>query len=490
MFWAKCGKILTNENGTIINCPSNPCGYYSVFGIKYRWLDSETMQPYNTCSWYYSVFAAQVKDSKIQWNDMYSVCIQVSQNIGLVAKKKVKEGCWMDCAQWDQNWQNCIREYQYCDFCVEIEVYNIAGCFDDYGKFAQFFYGKCGREPDSNGKYPNIFQTSWGYVYMTGEAWDCIENFWNRYFCNLYMLDYKINIQQMNQYWILYSSYSEYQYETYCECYCDGYWQVTDENGNCPDGCTKQCYEIGGYPINIGAYGDQNTAEHGHGTIVRSKFVEAVSESQLGEKQYLDDCCRINAARGKIGEINSFMMEHVNKKESYTLGGTDSTTCTNSNSLCKSFEYSSGPYDNFYGSMDQVKFHVQWRKILLERTSETPPEAKGIRFEMVLRNKKYDSGYSPQVVYSDETTSSIIDIMFGQEYIDLPLANHINHGMTFLGITPCKMDNGYCYQDWESEIPTRNSPHVTWWYQDSYDNNVLRHYIKVDLTAIEYIKEG
>lgn len=488
MFWTKCNKILVDDNGYIVNCPSSPCGYYSVFGIKYRWLNSDTMQPSNKCSWSYHVFPAQVKDSKIQWNYMYSVCIQVSQNKGLVAKKKIRSGCWEDCMQWDQNWQNCLQWGQYCDFCVQIQVYNLAGCFDDYQKFAAFFYGVCGTEPDSNGKYPDIFEEYYGSIYPTGTAQTCIDNYWNKLFTDQYMLNYKINIKHMNQYWILWSNYSEYQYETYCDCYCDGSWEMPDENGNCPDGCTKQCYDIGGQPINIGAYGDQNTAEHGHGTIVRSKFEVAVSQSELGEKQSLYDCCRVNAARGKIGAINAFMMENVNTKDSYTLGSTDSTTCTNSNSLCKNFEYSSGPYDNFYGSMDQVKFHVQWRKILLERTAETPSDAKGIKFQMTLRNKKYDSGYSPEVVYSDETTSSIIEIMFDQEYIDLPLANHINHGMSFLSVTPCKIEDGYCNQDWESEIQTRNSPHVTWWYQDYYDNNVLRHYIKVDLTAVQYIK--
>ena len=191
MLWAKCGKILTDDSGKIVNCPSNPC-----------------------------VFPAQVKDSKIEWNYMSTICITVSQNLGLVAKKKAKSNCWEECVEWDQNWQNCIEYGQYCDFCGEIQVYNLAGCFDDYNKFAQFFYGKCGVSADGNGKYPQIFEQWYGSTYPTGSAYDCVQNYWKRYFCDLYMLNYKINIQCMNQYWILYSSYMEYSLETYCECFC------------------------------------------------------------------------------------------------------------------------------------------------------------------------------------------------------------------------------------------------------------------------------
>lgn len=483
MFWAKCGKILTDSNDYPLNCPSSPCGYYSVFGIKYRYVNCDTMQATNQCSWYYDVFPAQVKDSKIEWNYMSTICITVSQNLGLVAKKKAKSNCWEECIEWDQNWQNCIKYGQHCDFCGEIQVYNLAGCFDDYNKFAQFFYDKCGVSADGNGKYPQIFEQYYGSTYPTESAYDCVQNYWKKYFCDRYMLNYKINVCSMNQYWILHSAWLQQQAEYSCYCPDTG----VQTQGRCTDSSCQQ-FIISISPVSIGAYGDQNTEEYGHGTIVRSKYQVAVTAGQLGQKESLNDCCRINDARGAIGAINAFMMENVNKKQSYTLGSADSTTCTNSNSLCKSFEYSSGPYDNVYGSMDQVKFHVQWRKILLERTSETPEEAKGIKFKMVLRNKKYNSGYSSQIVYSDETISSTIEIMFGQEYIDLPLANHINHGMSYISIRPCKIEDGYCYQDLQSEIPTRNQPHVLFWYTDYYDNNVLRHYIKVDLTAIEYIK--
>jgi hypothetical protein len=43
MFWEKCGKILTDDSGSIVNCDYSPCGYYSVFGIKFRYLNKDTM---------------------------------------------------------------------------------------------------------------------------------------------------------------------------------------------------------------------------------------------------------------------------------------------------------------------------------------------------------------------------------------------------------------------------------------------------------------
>lgn len=457
MFWAKCGKILTDSNDYPLNCPSSPCGYYSVFGIKYRYLNEQTLEPSDPCRWQYDVFPAQVKDSKLQWNDVYNVCIQVSQNKGLVARKTLMEGCWKECTSQSETGQ-CLQQKLYCDFCVQAYVYNLAGCFDDYQDFAEEFYSKCGVLPDQSGNYPDIFEVYYGSVYPTSDANSCIQAYWEKYFCDLYMLNFSLQVQNLNQFWILWGVYHGWDSST---------WQYTS----------------------VGAYGDQNTEEHGHGTVVRSLYEVAVTAGELGEKQSLQDCCRIKAARGKIGAINSFFVEHINTKDSYTLSSTDSMTCTNSKNLCKSFQYKSFPYDNYYGSVDQVKFNIQWRKLLLTKTVDTPAYAKGVRFQMVINEKKYNTGYSSQIVYSDNTMTTEINLMFDQLYDNLPLANFVNHGMNYLSITPCKIENGYCNQDWESETPTKNQPHVLFWdYDPRYDNDVFRHDFKINLMALEYIK--
>lgn len=481
MFWAKCGKILT-DGTAIINCPSNPCGWYSVFGIRYRNLDSNTMLPSNQCSWYYDVFPAQVKDSKVVWTNAYNVCITVQQKSGLVAKGKKRQGCLDSCVQWDQNFENCLRWQQYCQFCIQYQLFNLSDCFDTYDKFAQFFYDKCGVSADSNGKYPDIFSTYYGTVYPTEQAYNCVNNYWMKYFCDKYLLNFNLTVYNMSQWWILSGVHIQRQLEYHCYCPDTG----IQTQGRCQDSSCNQSVYPGAY-LSIGAYGDQNTSEHRHGSIVRSKYVVAVTADELGQKETMEDCCRQNAAREKIGQINQFFVESINNKNNYTQSRTDTLGCTNSNNLCKSFQYNSFPYDNYYGSMDQVRFDIQWRKLLLTKNDNTPSDAKGVKFELKLRNKKYDTGGTEQVVFSDQTTTTYINLMFGQEYTDLPLANYVNNGMTYVSIKPCEIDNGYCVSDWESNIETKNQPHVTYWYQDHYDNEVKRNYIKVDLKAIQYI---
>jgi hypothetical protein len=148
------------------------------------------------CSWNYSVEAKEVINGAVNWD--YG-CIKIKNGLGLVGSKKGKFNCWSECYEWDEN-DNCIDQYESCE-CIEVEVYNISGCFSEYQEFEAAFYGGCGITPDSSGQYPAIFQTYYGYKYMSSSAWDCVENYWNRIFSEKYLLNYNIEIQYMNQNW-------------------------------------------------------------------------------------------------------------------------------------------------------------------------------------------------------------------------------------------------------------------------------------------------
>lgn len=476
MLWAKCGKILTNENGTIINCPSNPCGYYSVFGIKYRWLNSETMQPNNTCSWNYSVFAAQVKDSKIQWNDMYSICIQVSQNIGLVAKEKVKEGCWTECSQWDQNGQNCISEYQYCDFCIEMEVYNIAGCFDDYNKFAQFFYSQCGREPDSNGKYPNIFQTSWGNIYMTSEAWDCIESYWNRCFYDIASINYQLTINYKQQLWWIYGYYTDGVYQTQYQCYCNGQWSIGTQP--CADGCEQYEYEYMDHATSIGSFAYRQDRSDVKKYISGGGFWGY--SDKCWNKDYpcfVQDCSDRKSARSKVGEAWDFAYSFITDKTAYNNNGTSKHNCINSGSLCNDFSYKSLAYDNFYGDTDSVRYKFQWATLNLSKNDNTPQWAKGIKFKVQLTRYKRNQGYDRSAEQKIKSQEEIV-VYFDQEYTDLPFTSYLTPA-SYIKSQDCDTE------DWTIQI----QPYPIYgWAGNYYPHDNKTDQYNYRFIAVEYVK--
>jgi len=44
----KCGKLLTNSGGTLINCRTCPCGYYGLFVFVSRSIDGPNGNP-NPC---------------------------------------------------------------------------------------------------------------------------------------------------------------------------------------------------------------------------------------------------------------------------------------------------------------------------------------------------------------------------------------------------------------------------------------------------------
>lgn len=420
MFWTKCGKLIA-ENNKLINCNNSPCNYYSVFGIKYRYLNYETMQPNNDCNWYYSVFASEIKNSSIQWNDMYSICIPVKSKIGLVANKKIKEGCWMDCSQWDQN--GCINEYQYCDFCIEYEVYNLAGCFDEYNSFAQFFYEKCGRTPDSNGKYPNIFQTSYGNVYMTGEANECVENYWKKYFYDMASVNYQITVNYKQQLWWIYGYYRDGVYQTQYQCNCDGQYSMGKQP--CADGCSQYEYEYMVHETSVGSCAHRQDRSDVKIYISGGGFW-GYSDQCWNQNQpcYVQNCYDRNLARDKISEVWDLVYSSITDKTAYNNNGTSQHNCINSGSLCNEFSYKSLAFDNYYGDTDSVRYRFQWATLSLSKNSNTPQWAKGIKFKAQLTRYKRNQGYDRRAEQKIVSQEEIV-VYFNQEYTDLPFTSYL-----------------------------------------------------------------
>lgn len=180
MFWEKCGKLIADSSGKLIDCDFSPCPAYAVFAFVERSLTPANPDgTVSNCSSSYAyAMPCEIKNGHICTSDMY----------GGGGKKKIKlhsedfegkcgywKGCtgeWQDCAEWDENGENCIREETYYDGCVQVKVYRLTPCFEEFSEFKQAFFEPCGFEGD----FPEIFD-SWG---ITGEAYDCLYNYWNK----------------------------------------------------------------------------------------------------------------------------------------------------------------------------------------------------------------------------------------------------------------------------------------------------------------------
>lgn len=247
-FWAKCGKVLT-DGTKVVKCNNPPCGYYAVFGIKYRWLNSETMEPSSPCSWSYSVGPYEVINNAIIWNEMYTVCLSVNRTVGECLHTKIRSGCYDMCDQWDEETGECTHSTEYCEFCAEVVVYNLTGCYDKFQDFERVFWTPCGNTPP----YPAMWETWYGNKYISSAASTCVQNYWNQYFCERYMLNYSLTIETLGQCWWENAPAEDYVYTTYAYCYggtCD--YESIDPSEDCPEGCTKDMWTDPDHQVSVG----------------------------------------------------------------------------------------------------------------------------------------------------------------------------------------------------------------------------------------------
>ena len=505
--WMKCGKLLTNGGGTLINCRTCPCGYYAVFGIKYRPIDQNTLQPTNTCSWSYMVIPAEVIDGRIYWTEYGpTVCIEVNKNLGRCGYRKVVTDCWQDCAQWDYDTWECLQTETYCYFCYEIEVYMISYCYDSYDDFAEAFYTPCNVSP-SNGSYPAIWETYYGgQKYITSTAYNCVQTYWNKAFCDKYMLNFTLRYQILGQCWWQNAGITEYQMATeyYDYCYNDstGSWcqNATYDSDyriiSCNDpGCTihTEQWQYQQYPLSVGCQVYMLQASSG----IQFRYYNAGGGYWDGS-QYHETCSDRAAAYAAMGPCNQHINSIASVKSNYVIysdsyygskgTGTWTTTCNNSNNLCINWSYSSGPFQNYYGSITNATIMYRWSQFKLERTSNTPSTATGVKFEMTLIHTLQNDG---QGNVSSSTSSSVTNVTlnFGDSYnTSLPLALDITLWTLIKNIV-CDARNEWCVEENDGckiyAQPITND--YGGQYGGRWDQNVKRDTYSISLKAIEYV---
>lgn len=188
MFWRKCGKLISTSpnGGSLINCDECPCPYYGIFVISeyVRMFDpkksSATLRVDDYCIKRLIPIVTGILNNELTINldveRSHRVCIPISRSAamsGQVGSYKETFTSKHYCAEYNST--ACVRFY---NISVDIRVYRIGKCFDDYDAFAEYFYGPCGVEPDENGEYPAIFSGDPVNGNWTSAAGGCLYSYW------------------------------------------------------------------------------------------------------------------------------------------------------------------------------------------------------------------------------------------------------------------------------------------------------------------------
>lgn len=471
MFWRKCGKVISDGAG-IVRCDRSPCPYYAIFGFKYRYLRQDTMEPYDNCTWYFDVGIYAVDQGKIEWMD---ACILVSTNIGECAHKKFKTGCWTECGEWDEE-GNCIDENHWCDNVFEVYVYNLTGCYDNYEKFLDLFFGECGIEPNENGEYDyDPFD-----MYAWNFPWDCYDT-WVEKFKNEYSVSYIIKMKSQIQTWSIIGLDNDIEYNRYCGCPDDYY----EASGPCPDDC-ENVWEPGDWNSCGASATRTDTPLNDPPFSQYYKYIRGGGHF-TPEGWYTQDCCDENGARSKIGEAADYAFSYIDNPDVYRNNGTSTKECSHSSDLCFEFEYNSRGDDNSYAWIDQIYYNFRWYTLLLERNSYTPEDAVGVKFKAHLTKTRSNTGadenggYIEDQNYITEEDHEII-LYFDEEYKELPFSKDITRP-SYIELPKC---NGDC--EWEDgEVKIQPYP-TGWWGGWQYKHDNWTEYFNWKFTAIEYVK--
>ena len=353
--WKKNGKILLDRNEAVITGDDCPCGEYALFAfVSYSYNHDTGVVDY--CRPSVDVQACEIYQGKI-W--AHGRCFQIGSVTPnqQVSYDKSCTGCFMQCDKWDENYENCLHETEYCMDCSEIFVYGMSNSYKDYRSFCAFFYGGCEIEPDKNGKYPDIFEwSSDNRQYMTGTASNCASSYWQPKAYARYRPRALFKLKTYT--WELKMHPSSYEPE--------------GEEGNYHMKCNAIAAE----------YKDANAE-------IQWKYYcyggRAWWEDDCG---YGSGCWRFESAtccetwenyESKLDEVNSFFKGR-SKSAFYVTEAIQempSTSWGYDDSNCFSFEYYS-QYIDYTESWGDIDRYNRYGKIKVEKAESTHADAKGV----------------------------------------------------------------------------------------------------------------
>ena len=472
-FWRKCGKIIA-DGSKLIRCDVSPCGYWAVFGIKYRSVDQQTLQPYDNCSWYHQIFVSEVIQGAIDW---YGICLKVEAKQGLCLQKKGRWNCYQQCWDWDQETGDCIYQ-EFCD-AYQFKVYNLSGCYNEYQKFAEAYYSMCDRQADDQGNYPQIFRQWYGSIILTGDAEDCLGE-WESYFNQRYCLNFTLTYNNCWQRWWYWVAEVMYDYETYyyCSQYSDCWdWaDQPDEQGKCPNDMTL-CSES--YQGQMLGFGSQCYEQGG----ITSGYSQITTYMNT-EDDFRQWCCAQVGAKKAIPQMNECVFASANKPENYYINRKNTLNCYGDDRLCANFEYQSGCVDNWYAGRTTAKINFNLYKCKLSRNENTPEDAVGVRFKVKKIHIQENKGKGHQS-YKETESAEIWDLYFDgeQKVTDLAL------DVTPFGVLKSPTCNENC-QDYTEDSPEwQIQPFVmfSWGGIEQWQQNNKFDRYKYEIVADQYI---
>lgn len=397
MIWIKCGKVVTDKSGKVINCDDCPCPYWGIFAFLNRSYNKDTGQV-NYCYQSVDVKLLPVEQGCLEYSYMYQRKIKVSRKPdanGKVGYVKNCVGCWEDCYEWDQDW-NCIRTQQYCDDCSQITVYRISPCFQTKKQALEYFYADTEVIPDTNGNYP---EDEWSDQYYS-----TLENVWMPK-AKKYKVNATFTFEDKEWGRSIYGTGVE-DCDTYVEC-----WNV--ETG-------QIVYRGDDYPDNWGQYWDcfedyQNCVEYVFSDNM-GKYYCPVPSGITSEQEWE---ALIGSA---IEELNSYIESQISDLNNYAT-----TYDKRENTLCFSKDYAS--YQGAYAPWGDVcgSGHKWWgvkkTKLILQQFSADrhPDKAKGVIIDYTIKHEVRNS-YEEKIVTQQKFED--IFVPFGGE-IDFPLADNL-----------------------------------------------------------------
>lgn len=441
MFWRKCGKLLLKDGNTLSDCPECPCGYYGLFVIDYRNKsykegDNVDWEINDYCYKNLNVFAYNVINNSIDVSQyMYAydnICVPISRtpdSSGKVGSLETSIISPYDCAEYNDDYTECLKHYinKY-----QIDIYRIGACYDDYNEFASWFYGGCGVSPDADGKYPAIFEQSYGQTVMTSNASNCIYNHWQSVADEKYRPQIKLTFDTYQWGYNMWPFSQKCETREICYSYCDG--SDCAEYGDdgcirCEDGGTlkKDCHDECDHTL-YDAIMVNATVEGQEYWYSIGGYAYWKDDCYMGQGCWMyeaPDCCEYwSGSRRALQKVNEYDEQGTSNLDGYSLENTDAIDFPRQyGNLCWGKEYEA--YHGCYGDKCyQFWRSVRYGKMTIDRGANTPAGVMGVECLVTAYTYKTndeDSIVKDQYDYIWENEKVIF--MFGEE-MQFPLVNN------------------------------------------------------------------
>lgn len=396
MFWIKCGKIVTDKSGKLINCDECPCPYWGIFVFLNRSYNKNTGQT-NYCYQSAEVKLLPVEQGCLAYSNMYQRKIKVSRKPdanGKVGYVKNCVGCYEDCVEWDADW-NCIRTQQYCDDCSQITVYRISPCFQTKKQALEYFYADTEVIPDTNGNYPDE---------QSNQYYNTLENVW-RPRANKYKPNTTFTFEDKGWSRSFYGPGVQ-KCDNHIECYDWETGQIVYEGDDYPDNWIQKwdCWEV-----------NQNCVYYVFSDHTGNYFC---SFSNVESEQEWEAIIGTG-----INALNSYIESQISDINNY-----NTSYDKRENVLCFNKDYASNygyyTWDGNHCGSSHKWWGVVKTKLILQQFSADrhPDKAKGVIIDYT-RKRTLRNSYEEAIVTQQKFED--VFVPFGGE-IDFPLANNLN----------------------------------------------------------------